>query len=125
MKRSLLLIALAAAVLVVFVGAASAFGTVRDLVLGTTEGSRIAFTSFRNGSFDLYVMNADGSGQRNLTRHRGHDSGPEWSPDRRKIAFATKQLRDLRDGREREWAAQPDAQPCGRSLPLWSPAQKK
>ena len=32
-------------------------------------------------------MNADGSGQRNLTRHRGADDFAAWSPDGRQIAF--------------------------------------
>ena len=81
--RHAILIALAAVVLLVFAGTASAFGTVRDLFLGTTAGSKIAFTSFRNGNFDLYVMNADGSKQRRLTtpargisrRRRGRPTG--------------------------------------------------
>ena len=34
-------------------------------------------------------MNADGSGQRNLTRNPACDGGPVWSPDGRKIAFLT------------------------------------
>jgi TolB protein len=32
-------------------------------------------------------MNADGSGQRNLTRSPAYDGNPAWSPDGRKIAF--------------------------------------
>ena len=34
-------------------------------------------------------MNADGSGQRNLTRNPARDCAPAWSPDGRKIAFAS------------------------------------
>ena len=32
-------------------------------------------------------MNADGSGQRRLTRNPGRDFAPVWSPDGRRIAF--------------------------------------
>jgi Tol biopolymer transport system component len=51
------------------------------------DGRRIAFERSRGRDSDLYVMNADGSGQRNLTRHTAHDFGPVWSPDGRRIAF--------------------------------------
>ena len=49
--------------------------------------SLIAFASDRNGDFQIYVMNADGSGQRRLTRNATTDTEPAWSPDGTKIAF--------------------------------------
>ena len=56
------------------------------------DGRKIAFlASERNGNCaTLYVMNADGSGQRNLTRRPaavGRRLRSAWSPDGRKIAF--------------------------------------
>jgi Tol biopolymer transport system component len=37
--------------------------------------------------WEVYVVNADGSGQRNLTRNPATDFTPIWSPDGRTIAF--------------------------------------
>jgi TolB protein len=34
------------------------------------DGRKITFVSDRDGTYEVYVMNADGSGQRRLT-HRG------------------------------------------------------
>ena len=34
-------------------------------------------------------MNADGSGQQNLTRNPSADGGPVWSPDGRNIGFVS------------------------------------
>jgi Tol biopolymer transport system component len=36
---------------------------------------------------EIYVMNADGSGQTNLTQSSASDFAPSWSPDRQRIAF--------------------------------------
>ena len=47
----------------------------------------IAFQSERDGNFEIYVMNADGSDQRNLTRNPAADIAPAWSPDGTRIAF--------------------------------------
>src|SRR2546426_2635613 len=57
---------------------------------------QIAFSSDRNGFLDIYVMNADGSNQRQLTFgavnpadgfSRTYSEKPLWSPDGSKIAF--------------------------------------
>ena len=53
------------------------------------DGSRIAFTSVRDGNEELYVMNADGSGITRLTDDSGDDFSPAWSPDGSRILFAS------------------------------------
>ena len=40
-------------------------------------------------SSDLYIANVDGSGIRNLTNHPAFDGWPAWSPDGKRIAFAS------------------------------------
>src|SRR6266516_7948027 len=50
------------------------------------DGSRIAYRHWpHNGTSRIFVMTADGSDQRNLTRKDAW--GPDWSPDGRGIAF--------------------------------------
>ena len=53
------------------------------------DGSKIAFTSGRDGKWEVYVMNADGSGQTRLTNNPALDYYPAWSPDGSKIAFTS------------------------------------
>ena len=50
---------------------------------------RIVFTSLRDGNAEIYVMDADGGNQVNLTNHTAYDGHPDWSPDGTKIAFAS------------------------------------
>jgi Tol biopolymer transport system component len=53
------------------------------------DGTRIVFTSTRNGKSDIYVMNVDGSGQTRLTTSPENDAEGSFSPDGSKIAFWT------------------------------------
>ena len=57
--------------------------------LNGSGGGVIAFSSNRDGNMDIYLMNANGSGQRRLTTHTSDDYWPSWSPDSNKIAFAS------------------------------------
>ena len=50
---------------------------------------KIAFESIRDGNLEIYVMNADGSGQMNLTNNPAEDIDPAFSPDGTKIAFVS------------------------------------
>ena len=52
----------------------------------SADGRRIAFMSERDGNAEIYVMNADGSGQTRLTNDPGVDADPTFSPDGQ-IAF--------------------------------------
>jgi Tol biopolymer transport system component len=51
------------------------------------DGRRIVFTSNRDQQGEIYVMNADGSGPKRLTRRAGDDWLPRFSPDGTKIVF--------------------------------------
>jgi Tol biopolymer transport system component len=67
------------------------------------DGTRIAFSSDRDGNSDIFVMQADGSNPINLTNHPAWDAGPAWSPDGTQIAFTSD-----RDGNDEIYVMQAD-----------------
>src|SRR3989339_1252016 len=51
------------------------------------NASKIVFDSDRDGNYEIYVMNPDGSGQTNLSNNSYSDIYPSWSLDGSKILF--------------------------------------
>ncbi len=52
-------------------------------------GQRIAFMSSRDGNWEVYAVNLDGSGLKRLTNDGARDGLPTWSPDGKSIAFVS------------------------------------
>jgi TolB protein len=58
------------------------------------DGTRIVFTSLKDGDLDIYTMNVDGTDVRRLTTTVGYDGGPWWSPDGTKIVYRAHHPKD-------------------------------
>jgi Tol biopolymer transport system component len=64
------------------------------------DGTRITYSGNRTGNWEIYVMDANGSGQTQLTHDPARDEYSAWSPDGRTIAFGSD-----RDGHRNREAA--------------------
>ncbi len=89
--------------------------------------TKIAFTSWREGNGDIYVMDGDGSNQRRVTVNPARDEYPAWSPDGKKIAFVSNRNNVNKDHKQ-IWVIDADGKNPIRltdglvdSYPDWSP----
>ncbi len=72
--------------------------TDRWAVLSWTPDGRIVYTSRLGGHSDIWIMNADGSGQKQLTNNAKDNEIPMVTPDGRYIVFVSD-----RSGKDRIW----------------------
>ncbi len=73
----------------------------------STDGTRIIWTSLRDGDLDLYSMRLDGSDVRRLTSEVGYDGGAFYSPDGKRIVYRAHHPKSEADvARYRELLAQ-------------------
>ena len=93
-------------------------------------GSMIAFDC--GDVPDICVMDPDGSGVRRLAVHPANDEDPSWSPDGRRIAFASSRY-DGRTGRNQIYVMNADGSHVerltrgagGKFEPDWSPSETR
>ena len=110
------------------VGLALVFMHADQVLAKAPATAKIAFTSDRDGNYEIYIMNPDGTGQKNLTRHRASDVQPAWSPTGKEILFVSN-----RDGRPDLYLMDVDGRNVGkvfknrklRTAPAWSPDGKQ
>jgi TolB protein len=91
----------------------------------SNNGKQIAFSSNRTGTFEIFVMDADGSKLHAVAPAPGRDFAPSWSPDNKQIAFTKSRFGDLNvwvmnaDGSGA--ATQITSTPAFEGFPDWAP----
>src|SRR5882724_3559831 len=55
----------------------------------SSDSLHIAFISDRDGNSEVYIMDADGTHQVNLTQNAANDVMLQWSPDGQRLAFVS------------------------------------
>ena len=55
-------------------------GTYNDGPTWSNDGTKIAFVSNRDGNYEIYMMNPDGSNQTRITVNEAPDQLPNWQP---------------------------------------------
>jgi TolB protein len=90
------------------------------------DGKQLVFHSSRGGPYEIWKMNADGSGAVNLTNSDKLEDEPAWSPDGRKIAFVVNTGENtsdiwVMDTDGSHWEQLTHGENQGNYSPSWSP----
>lgn len=87
------------ALMLAIVGLLAVCGTREAGAAVPAEEGKIAFASTRDGNWEIYTMEVDGSGQTNLTNNAAADREPAFAPDGGNIVFTSD-----RGGRADVWS---------------------
>ena len=66
----------------------------RPLPVPVVHAWRITFESYRDGNWEIYAMNPDGTGQTNLTNHPAYDGEAHGSRNGERIVFSSNRAGD-------------------------------
>jgi Tol biopolymer transport system component len=58
------------------------------------DGMRVAFSSYRDGNWEIYAVRADGTDMARLTNDPATDFSPSWSPDGTRLLFMSRRSGD-------------------------------
>jgi WD40 repeat protein len=105
---------------------------VPGLLRGAEKAHRpVLIVSTRTGNADIFLVDASSGDARNLTNHAGNDGFPAWSPDGKRIAFASDRdggtniySMDPEGGHLRQLTHEKNEAKCGCVAPCWSPDGK-
>ncbi|HEX6258242.1 MAG TPA: choice-of-anchor U domain-containing protein [Candidatus Saccharimonadales bacterium] len=94
----------------------------------SADGTKVVFTSDRDGDEEIFVMNLDGTNEVKLTNNSSDDSFAVWAPDNSKIIFVSD-----RDGNQELYSMNIDGSNQTRLtnnsaddyLPAWAPTSDR